>query len=868
MKKNKSESNIDYKEKQESTQANIPILDVVDGITFTSDKRYVKLLEVLPQSFSLKKNSQQDRISSEFETLLKIGPDEMHIKSISIPVDLTYQIEKIKNCIENEKNESCKKMGYENLNRLLYAQQAGTQRRFFVSFPYQGSKGVSLKAKELSDYVYSLNIEAQRMAGAFRACGNDTYQEFPEDENMSLLKIFHTIYNRDCYLDETFENRVKDVYENYKDKLGEKDFYVPVTDYIAPKRLSYWSSKYLKVNDTYYAFLYIPDYGYNVKTYAGWLSSYVSCAPGVDVDVFLKRIPAGSVLAGIKRSIASGKVGAAESNDVSEAYDDSISKLKSSSYLKDGLSAGNDFYYMSTFITVSNKDVDKLAELVEEIRKMASSEQIILKENKYRCEEMFKIVFPTSQWDDNLYSFTKTKRNVLTEGAASTYLFTTNQLQDKDGLYIADDFTGAPVIPNQFNRGRLTNPHIACISQTGGGKSVFEMLLGMRARITSTYQGPDAEAKRISRVIFICPEKQDEYRRMVHALNGQFVDLSSSSKDRMNIMAIYKIDEEVLEKLSDIDGSNKLDDSSRLQEKIGVLIDFFSLHMTHMTDVEKYDLEDAIIRTYEKKGITTDNNSLWADKEHTRYKEMPIISDLVAELETKPDTQMMAKTIKLLTRGSGAMFDGQTNVDVDNPLFVIGLEKNPESLMSLVSFLAMDFAKQKLMEDRTQKKFYIFDEFWKVTKNPVSLRAVASQARLLRAASTSMVLATQSARELINSGDEAAVILESCQTKVFLGMSEDAAEVVADYFKLTEREKASIQKFKAGEGLILSGETRMSVKFTPSETEKLLTFTDDETLRRYREIKQQEKQQEEAQKRLAEAKDLDDLFAADEERRD
>lgn len=868
MKKKKEfNSNIDYKEKQESTQENIPIWDVIDGITITKDKKYIKLLEVKPQPFILKKNSQQDRISSEFETLLKVGPDEIHMKSISIPADLSYQIEKIKNCIDNEKNPSCKNMGYENLNRLYNAQNNGTTRRFFVSFPYTGGKSISFKTKDLSDYVYALNVDAQRMTSSLAACGNEVVQEYPDDENMSLLKIFHTIYNRDCYLDETFENRVKDVYEKYKNKLGEKDFYVPISDYIAPKRVSYWSSKYLKVNDLYYSFLYIPDYGYQVKTFAGWLSNFDIA--GVDVDVFLKRVPSDTVIQGIRRSIASNRLGAAESNDVSDAYEDSINKLGSSTYLKEGISAGNDFYYMSTFITVCNRDVDKLAEVVEEIKKMAIAQRIVLKENKYRCEEMFKIVFPTSQWDDNLYSFEKTKRNILTEGAASMYMFTTDQLIEKDGFYIADDQVyGSPVIVDQFNRQRLNSPHLMCISQTGGGKTVFEMLLGMRARITASYNGPGAESKRISRVIYICPEKQDEYRRMVSAMGGIFLDISSSSNDRLNIMAIYKIDDEVLKKLSEIDGVDKDSISSRLQDKISTLIDFFSLHIERMSDVEKYDLEDAIIRTYAKKGITTDNESLWADAGHTRYKKMPIISDLVEELESNPETQTMAKTIKLLTRGSGAMFDGQTNVDVDNPFVVIGIEKNPESMMSLVSFLAMDFANQKLMEDRTQKKLYIFDEFWKVTKNPVSLAMVEKSARLMRAASCAIILATQSIRELCNSGDSAAVILESCQTKVFLHLEEDAAELVADIFKLTAKEKAAIIKFKAGEGLLIARDTRMKVKFTPSETEKLLTFTDDETLMRYRELKQRQKQEEEMEKRLADAVELDDLFESNEERRE
>ena len=867
MKNDKEEkSNIGYKKMVESTQSNIPIRDIVNGITVTEDKKYVKTLEIKPIPFFLKKIREQNRISNTFESLLKSGPDELHFKSISIPTDLTYQISKVENCIENEKNANCKKMGNEYLNRLYEAERYGVTRRFFISFPYTGSKQISLASKSLDEITHSLNVEASRMSRILSSCGNDIISEYPEDENKNLLKMYHTIYNRDSYLIDTFENRVNEVVEKYKNTFGDSQTYIPVTDYIAPKRISYLSNKYLLINDTYYSFLYIPDYGYRVDEVAGWLDQFVTSEyPGVDVDVFLKRIPKDSVINGIRRSIASSRLGAAEQNDVSDAYESSIKNLGSAQYLKNGLSAGNDFYYMSTFITVSSTKVENVAYIVEELKKIARNTDIVLKENKYRCEEMFNIVLPCSQWNDNLYSFKKSMRNVLTEGAASTYLFTTYQLLDKEGLYLADDVTnGSPVILDQFNRARVNNQHIAIFSETGGGKSVLLMLLGLRARVTSSYnyETGNPNARKISKVIYLCPEKQDEYKRITSAIGGQFVDLSSSSKDRINIMEIFKVDEKTKEKISEIDGDDEYERQSYLNRKISTLTDFFQLHISRMSDVDKYELEEAIIKTYAKKGITTDNDSLWADEQHTKYKRMPIISDLVAELEANKDTQRLAKSIKLLTRGNGAMFDGETNVDINNDFVVLGLQHNSADVMGLACFMAMDFASSVLQADRTENKFFILDEFWKFANNPISLDKILALCRLLRAYGTSMVLATQSITDLTaqDGGRYASTILDNCATKILMSMKEKQANTVQDIIGLTNQEASQLTKFKAGQGLIIAGETRMFVQFNPSETEKLLTFTDNETLEKYLEVKKQMEEDQQYQDEVNQMDDINDVF--------
>ena len=833
---------------QESTQMNIPIKDVYNGIAINKDKKCVKILEIKPQPFFLKKIREQNRIISDFEALLKIAPDELHIKAMSVPTDMNYQISEIKKCVETEPNADCKNMGQECIKKLEEAQENGISRRFFISFPYK-SKGNTFSSPTLDEIVFSLNNDATNLERSLNACGNEVIVEYPNEPNMDVLKPLYMVYNRDSYLKKTFENRVSEINARYLDKYKEKYFYIPIQDYIAPEKMSFVSYKYLVVNNTYYSFLYIPSGGYNPVVYAGWITRYLTAFRGVDVDIFLKRVPREFVINGIKRSIGHSRATAMDSSDVSDSYENSLNTLGSAQYLKNGLSVGNDFYYMSTIITVSGTSAKEVSYKMEQLKMFASQDDVTLKENIYRVEETFNMVLPTSTWNDSLYTFKKTRRNVLTEGAASLYPFTTTQLVDKEGLYIGDDNSGSPVVLDQFNRKRVNNQHIFIAGETGSGKTTTLMLIALRARV-----------KKMP-VYIIAPEKQDEYKRITNAIGGQFIDIGAGSNDRINIMEIFPVDERSKEKIAYIDGDGQVAESYLIR-KVSTLSDFFSLAIPNITPPERYDLEEAIIQTYAKFGITSDNNSLWADEEHTHYKKMPTISDLIEELKKHPDTTKLSRGIGLLTKGNGEHFNGQTNVNVNNNFVVIGLQHNSEDMIGLSIYMAMDFCSSKIMEDRTKNKFFIVDESWKMLMNPISANKLMAYSKLLRAYSCSMIIATQNPGDVFayEGGKYGTAVLNNCATKMFMALKEHDAETLQDIVDLTNQEAEAITKFKAGQALLLAGETRLYLTMKPSETEQLLTFTDRETLERYVQLKRRSEEINRFNEMSKDATDLDEIF--------
>ena len=366
MKKEKKEKKEASRQIVQSTQQNVPIRDFIDGVVVTKDNKYVKILEVLPVPLFLKKVSEQNKIGDSFAALLKAAPSNIHIKSISVPADLSEQITDVTNSIEKETNGNCKKMGAEYERTLENGQKYGVSRRFFLSFPYSGRlRGKN--AEEISEITQSLNVEAERISAMLRMSGNETVEIDPENPNEASARLFYMIYNRGKFLDIPFEERLKSIYEKYVEAYGNENFFLPPQDYIAPNKVQYSNSKYMIIDDRYYSFMYIPSYGYNPYVTTGWLDNFVNSYNGVDVDIFLKRMQKDEVQGAIKRNIGRSRLSLSETNDITDSFELSAQTANAGYYLKNGLASGQDFYYMSVIITVSGDSAEDVLAKKEEL---------------------------------------------------------------------------------------------------------------------------------------------------------------------------------------------------------------------------------------------------------------------------------------------------------------------------------------------------------------------------------------------------------------------------------------------------------------------------------------------------------------------
>lgn len=837
----------------QSTQKNIPVKEIVKGTIITTDNRYVKILEVKPIPFFMKNVSEQNAIYSNFSRLLKICQCDLQLKVVSLNADLTAQLENCNKDMAEEENENCFKIDEEYRDILLSQEAGGVTRRFFVSF-YLDSKVIVGKRKKPYEIINQLEVIEDNIISYLKQCGNAVVVPKKDRANEYLAEILYILLNRNKYKNVPYDERVEKITAKYITETQSKDFYVPITDYIAPDEISFKDSRFVTIDGMYYRYGYIPSNGYNSYLSCGWINLFSNTYVGVDVDVYIKKVPKEQVIGNIRKNLSYAMVGADDASETSEAFDSANTVFISNQYLKDGLSAGQDFYYVSTLITVCDTNAEVVDSRMEELIKNAKASDFTLKGITYETEQAFKSTLPLCKEENVL--FNKSKRNMLTETVATFYPFTAFEINDPKGIYFGNDAnSGALVVPDIFDRDRVESSNTFVCGATGSGKTYTLSLLAERMRI------------RHIPAYIIAPEKQDEFRRLSVALGGEFVEIGTSAGAVINIMQIFKPDEEAIKKRERIDGMAK--NKSLLDEKVGTVTSFIKL-LVEMNREQEALLSEAIYDTYYKFGITQDNETLWKDDTKTVYKDMPILEDLQKTLGEKmnkePSLRSIYNTMKFFVTGGGSMFNGQTNIDTNNDFIVFGLENLKGETASLGIFLVMDYCLSKIKEDSTVRKALFVDEWWKVAQNPIGAQFTMEMAKLIRALNGALILATQQLSDVftLDGGKYGKQVIGNCPIRILMKMKETDAMTVQELLLLTDDERDNLVRNERGKALFVCGDNKVNIQFIASETEDRLINTNPEFLEKYAQEKAKIQENKAINKRIKNARDLSDVFVTSE----
>lgn len=111
----------------------LPIRKIDNGIIYTKDRRYVKIIEVIPINFLLRSAREQRNIIYSFISYLKISPVKLQFKVLTRRVDINKHLETLREEMRTETDERCLALqhDYENLIRRIGSREAIT-RRFFI----------------------------------------------------------------------------------------------------------------------------------------------------------------------------------------------------------------------------------------------------------------------------------------------------------------------------------------------------------------------------------------------------------------------------------------------------------------------------------------------------------------------------------------------------------------------------------------------------------------------------------------------------------------------------------------------------------------------------------------------------------------
>jgi len=782
----------------------LPIEDIRNGIIYTRDHRYVKIIEVSPINFLLRSAREQRNIIYSFVSYLKISPAKIQFKVLTKKADVNRHLYKIEEEIAHETDEKCRvlQQDYANLVRQLGSKEAIT-RRFFLIFEYEGIGG---RRGDEKDAIAELNSVVQTATVFLRQCGNEAIQY--ENDNDFTVDVLYNLLNRNTAIDKTIEEHIADLMTRHgsMEKL-------PVGDIIAPDSIDVTHGSYVIMDRMYHAYLLIPSDGYKSQVSAGWLSLLVNAGEGIDLDIFIDRQPKEQFQRKIGQQLRINRSKIKDASDTNTDFDDLDSAIKSGYYLKDGLGNNEDLYFMNILITVTADSEKELEWRIDELKKLLISQDIEVSHCHFREEQAFLSALPLVSLDKHL--FARSKRNILTTGVASCYPFTSFEMCDDNGILLGvNKHNNSLIIVDIFNSRIYKNANMAILGTSGSGKTFTMQLMALRMR------------RKNIQTFIIAPLKGNEFYRACNNIGGEFIQISPASPNCINIMEIRKTDTTVADLL---DAPNI--DKSMLAGKIQKLHIFFSLLIPDMTYEEKQLLDDALIKTYALKGITHNNDTL-VDPEHPEhYKEMPILGDLHDVLKQSPETKRLANIINRFVGGSARSFNQQTNVHLDNKYIVLDISELTGDLLTVGMFVALDYVWDKAKEDRTAEKAIFIDETWQLigaASNRLAAEFVLEIFKIIRGYGGSAICATQDLNDFfaLEDGKYGKGIINNAKTKIVLNLEDEEAQRVQDILHLSETETMAITHFERGNGLISTNNNNITVEFKASELEKELITTD------------------------------------------
>lgn len=194
----------------------LPIEKVENGIIYTKDHRFVKVVEVVPINFMLRSAREQRNIIYSFVSYLKISPIKLQIKVLTRRADINRHLDTVRQEMAHEENEQCRLMQEDYLN---FVQQVGSReavtRRFFLIFEYEPWANTRRSEQE-DEAIQSLQSAVHTASNYLRQCGNEVVVHENEDE--FTVDVFYNLLCRNESAVKPLSVRAQEIVAQYLDK--------------------------------------------------------------------------------------------------------------------------------------------------------------------------------------------------------------------------------------------------------------------------------------------------------------------------------------------------------------------------------------------------------------------------------------------------------------------------------------------------------------------------------------------------------------------------------------------------------------------------------------------------------------------------
>ena len=568
-------------------------------------------------------------------------------------------------------------------------------------------------------------------------------------------------------------------------------------DLIAPSSLEFHTDHF-RLGTKYGRTLYV--YGYPRQIYTGWLSNIINMDEVLDVSMFLYPVDTQIVMENLKKKVTQLEASMSINQEKGRTRDPGLeSALMDAEELRDELQTGSQkFFRYGLYITLYANSLDDLTFIQNKVETLFGQQLVFSKVASSQQEQGLNSTVP--QLMDQL----QIRRNMNTGAISTSFPFTSADLTHEKGiLYGINMHNNGLVI---FDRFSLENANMVVFAKSGAGKSFTVKLEAIRSMMTG------------SEVIIIDPE--NEYQKLSNAVGGSYIRLSLSSDVRINPFDLPKVVD--TEDAADALRANLV----TLHGLLRLMLGGATATNTNVTlsPVEEADLDQALIDTYARVGITSDPL--------THTSRPPTMSDLYDTLVHMGGTgPSLAQRLRKFTTGTFAgIFSQQSNIDINNSMVVFNIRDLEDELRPVATYIVMSHI-WNITRSHRKKRMLIVDEAWQLMKYQDSANFLFSLAKRARKYYLGITTITQDVEDFMGSKMGRAIVANSSM-QLLLKQSTSAVDVLSDVFKLTEEEKKRLSNFPVGQGLFFAGQNHVHIQVIASDTEtKLVSTTPVEQLR-------------------------------------
>ena len=567
-------------------------------------------------------------------------------------------------------------------------------------------------------------------------------------------------------------------------------------DLIAPSSLEIHSG-YFRVGTKYGRTMYV--YGYPRELYTGWLSSLINIDQVIDISMFIYPVDTQVVLNNLRKKVTQLEADMSINAEKGLTRDPGReAALNDAEELRDQLQVGAErFFRFGLYVTLYADSLEELGFIQHNIETLFGQQLVYSKVAGSQQEQGLNSTIP--QMSDQL----QIRRNMNTGAISTSFPFTSADLtQEKGVLYGVNMHNNGLVI---FDRYSLENANMVVFAKSGAGKSFTVKLEAIRTMM----MGAD--------ILIIDPE--NEYQKLCDAVGGSYIRLSLNSDTRVNPFDLPKVID--TDEAEDALRANLVTLHGLFRLMLGgSVVNGQAIGM--LTPAEEADLDQGLIDTYARAGITSDPL--------THNSTPPTIGDLYDTLLHMGGTgPQLAQRLRKYTSGTFAgIFSQQSNIDINNSMVVFNIRDLEDELRPVAMYIVLSHI-WNITRTIQKKRMLIVDEAWQLMKYDDSANFLFSLAKRARKYYLGLTTITQDVEDFMGSKMGRAIVANS-SLQLLLKQSTSAVDVLSDVFKLTDEERKRLSNFPVGQGLFFAGQNHVHIQIIASQTEQKLITTNPSAL--------------------------------------